>query len=85
VGGATPKTFYPLYVGKEKSRAAGLVRQMVETLVEPFARSNRNVTCDSFTDFDMTQSLLSNDLTIDTAHKNQTFIPPEFLPRKNHP
>jgi hypothetical protein len=47
-------------------------------------KEKQDVTCDNyFTDFDMAQSLRSDDLTI--VGKNKTFIPPEFLLRKSHP
>ena len=83
-------TFYPLngipYLGKESTtRATNLSRYVVETLVEPYERSNRNVTCDNyFTDLDLALSLLSKGLTlVGTVRKNKRFIPGEFLPGKD--
>lgn len=81
---------YPLngipYCGKEGNTVTqGLGKKVVESLTEPYQRTNRNVTFDNyFTDLSLAYGLLSNGLTmIGTVKKNKRFIPKEFQPHKD--
>ncbi|KAF4530424.1 hypothetical protein B566_EDAN018556 [Ephemera danica] len=84
------KNSYPLkalpYLGKEANQRAapGLGRRVVETLVQPYFGSGRNVTCDNFfTDLQLLRTLLQNKLTlVGTLKQNKTCIPPEFKPNR---
>lgn len=78
---------YPLkgipYLGKEsRTRAQNLAHNVVDELVEPFVRTNRNITFDNyFTSYELCQSLLSKGLTsVGTLRKNKRCLPPTFLP-----
>lgn len=83
------RTAYPLqglvYTGKEgDKRSIDLAKTVVETLCASYYGTNRNITTDNyFTSYPLATSLLSHGLKlIGTLKKNNTRVPPEFLPNR---
>jgi hypothetical protein len=73
-------------LGKEVDQRAapGLGRRVVESIVQPYFGSRRNVTCENyFTDINLIRTLLQNKITlVGTLKQNKTCIPPEFKPHR---
>lgn len=78
---------FEIYCGTQRDgpyKSSNKPFDIVQRLVNPLKKSNRNLTTDNYyTSYPLAEYLLKNSITlIGTVKKNKKEIPPEFLPNK---